>query len=64
MATVLQVSLTATMSGRRDSSRPGPDWLVLMVVDAEALKALTSLSRMALLLFVMTTKFGLQWHRT
>jgi len=44
MATVLQVSLTATKSGQRDPSRPGTDWLILTVVDAKALKALTSLS--------------------
>jgi hypothetical protein len=30
--------------GRRDPSRLGTDWLILTVVDAEALKALTSLS--------------------
>jgi hypothetical protein len=40
------------------------DWLILTVVDAEALKAFTSLSCMALWRFVMATKFGLQWHRT
>jgi len=48
MATVLQVSLTATKSGQRDPSRPGTDWLILTVVDAKALKALTSLSWMSL----------------
>jgi hypothetical protein len=64
MATVLQVSLTATKSGRRDPSRPGTDWLILTVVDAEALKAITSLSLMELWRFFMDTMVGLQWHRT
>ena len=44
MATVLQVSLTAIKSGRREPSSPGTDVLILTVVYAEALKALTSLS--------------------